>query len=64
VTGVQTCALPIFLNGGKLELRGKPSEWQSGRFIHPHDACFDPQGNIYVVEWVATGRVSLLKKVA
>ncbi|HVJ69698.1 MAG TPA: hypothetical protein VM510_17100, partial [Caulifigura sp.] len=29
----------------------------------PHDACFDPQGNIYVAEWVATGRVSKLKRV-
>ena len=30
----------------------------------PHDACFDKDGNIFVVEWVQTGRVTLLKKVA
>ena len=46
------------------KMREQPQRWESGKFIHPHDACFDPQGNIYVVEWVATGRVSFLKKVA
>ncbi len=29
---------------------------------HPHDACFDAEGNIFVAEWVPTGRVSFLKK--
>jgi len=43
---------------------GKPSEWLPGKFVHPHDACFDKDGNIYVVEWVATGRVTFLKKVS
>lgn len=43
--------------------RGKPETWKPGIFVHPHDACFDPQGNIYVAEWVATGRVSKLKRV-
>jgi hypothetical protein len=52
------------LNGGNLVLRGKPEEFQPGRFIHPHDACYDAAGNIFVVEWVPTGRVSLLKKVS
>src|SRR5262249_54565398 len=51
------------LNGGKLTMRGQPEKWQPGRFIHPHDACYDKAGNIFVVEWVPTGRVSLLKKV-
>ncbi len=46
------------------KMREQPERWENGKFIHPHDACFDPQGNIYVVEWVATGRVSFLKKVA
>lgn len=45
------------------KMRGQPDRWQAGRFIHPHDACFDKDGNIYVVEWVQTGRVTLLKKV-
>ena len=46
------------------KVRGQPKEWIAGKFVHPHDACFDKDGNIFVVEWVATGRVSLLKKVA
>ena len=45
------------------KVRGQPKEWQAGKFVHPHDACFDRDGNIFVVEWVATGRVSFLKKV-
>ncbi len=28
-------------------LRGKPELWQNGKFVHPHDACFDRAGNIY-----------------
>mgnify|MGYP002621751367 CR=1 FL=1 len=52
------------LGGGKLSLRGKPSEWEDGRFVHPHDACYDKVGNIYVVEWVPTGRVSRLRHVS
>jgi hypothetical protein len=45
------------------KVRGKPDEWQAGKFVHPHDACFDKDGNIFVAEWVQTGRVSLLKRV-
>jgi hypothetical protein len=52
------------LDGGKLSLRGKPDQWQSGRFVHPHDACYDKDGNIFVVEWVPTGRVSFLRHVS
>lgn len=44
--------------------RGKPETWVSGKFVHPHDACFDNDGNIIVAEWVATGRVSRLKKIS
>lgn len=44
-------------------MRQTPEKCEPGKFIHPHDACFDRAGNIFVVEWVATGRVSLLKKV-
>jgi hypothetical protein len=46
------------------KMRGTPNKWQAGKFIHPHDACFDKDGNIFVVEWVPTGRVSLLRKLA
>lgn len=50
------------LDGGKLSMRGKPAEWQPGRFVHPHDACYDKDGNIFVVEWVPTGRVTKLAR--
>ena len=46
------------------KIRTQPKEWVAGKFVHPHDAAFDKDGNIFVVEWVATGRVTLLKKVA
>ena len=48
----------------KFKMRGTPGDWQPGRFIHPHDACFDHAGNIYVAEWVLTGRGSFLRKVS
>jgi DNA-binding beta-propeller fold protein YncE len=41
-------------------MRAKSTEWKPGRFVHPHDACFDADGNIYVTEWVKTGRVTKL----
>ncbi len=46
------------------KIRTQPGTWRNGRFVHPHDACFDKDGNIFVVEWVSTGRVSKLRKVA
>lgn len=44
------------------KMRSQPERWENGRFIHPHDACFDADGNIFVVEWVSVGRVTKLKK--
>ena len=44
------------------KMRGQPDTWEAGRFIHPHDACFDRDSNIFVVEWVASGRVTKLRK--
>ena len=44
-------------------LRRTPDKWQEGRLVHPHDACFDADGNILLAEWVATGRVSKLSPV-
>jgi hypothetical protein len=35
-----------------------------GEFVCPHGACFDHEGNIFVVEWVEIGRVTKLRKVA
>jgi hypothetical protein len=46
------------------KMRSQPERWPAGRFIHPHDACFDRDGNIFVTEWVPTGRVSLLRRVS
>ena len=48
----------------KKEIRKHPDQWPEGKFIHPHDACFDAQGNIFVAEWVATGRITKLRKVS
>jgi len=42
----------------------KEEGWVSGKFLHPHDACFDPAGNIFVAEWVQTGRITKLRKVS
>jgi hypothetical protein len=45
-------------------LRREPREkFIPGRFICPHGACFDRNGNIFVVEWVEVGRVTKLRKV-
>jgi hypothetical protein len=49
------------LGDGKFPVRSDRNLWQSGKFIHPHDACFDKSGNIFVVEWVLTGRVNFLR---
>lgn len=44
-------------------VRAQRQEWSSGQFVHPHDACFDHQGNLYVSEYVLGGRVTKLTKV-
>ena len=44
--------------------RGNPKTWKPGKFVHPHDACFSPQGDIFVAEWVQTGRISKLKRIS
>ncbi|MDP1797467.1 MAG: twin-arginine translocation signal domain-containing protein [Planctomycetaceae bacterium] len=46
------------------QIRGDATKWQAGKFVHPHDACFAADGSIFVAEWVATGRVSKLKRLA
>ena len=45
-------------------MRTSPQKWQAGKFVHPHDACFDADGNIFVAEWVRGGRVTKLTKVS
>ncbi len=44
-------------------IRSDESTWQDGKFVHPHDACFDSKGNLFVAEWVATGRLTRLQRV-
>jgi hypothetical protein len=44
-------------------LRTLPDKWKDGEFVHPHDACFTPSGDIFVAEWVATGRITKLERV-
>ncbi len=39
------------------------SDWLDGQFIAPHGVCWDKQGNLYVEEWMAIGRVVKLKRV-
>lgn len=40
------------------------SKFVPGQFVNPHGACFDHNGNIFVVEWVEIGRVTKLRKLA
>lgn len=39
------------------------SERQPDKFVSPHACCVDPQGDIYVVEWVPDGRITKLARV-
>lgn len=50
----------------KMKLRSSETGegWVAGKFLHPHDACFDPAGNIFVAEWVNTGRITKLRKLS
>lgn len=49
---------------GKKNIRGNEKLWNDGRFVHPHDACFDKEGNIFVAEWVHTGRVTKMTRLS
>jgi DNA-binding beta-propeller fold protein YncE len=43
---------------------GVPSaDWVPGVFTAPHAVCFDEAGNLYVMDWNATGRISKLRRV-
>ena len=54
----------VLKDGMKLRQDAKGENWVSGKFLHPHDACFDAAGNIFVAEWVHTGRITKLRKVS
>jgi hypothetical protein len=50
-------------DGTNYALRDKPREqFVPGKFIAPHSAIFDHEGNVFVVEWVEVGRVTKLRK--
>lgn len=52
-------------DGKQRELRRRPrEEFIPGKFVCPHGACFDHDGNIFVVEWVEVGRVTKLRHVS
>jgi hypothetical protein len=45
------------------QIRVTPSQWVAGKFVTPHDACFDAAGNIYIAEYVPNlGRVTKLRR--
>lgn len=48
--------------GNRFAMRRNPDQWKPGKFIHPHDACFDANNDILCVEWVVGGRVTKLVK--
>ncbi len=41
-----------------------PGTFVPGRFVCPHGACLDHEGNIFVVEWVEAGRITKLRHLA
>ena len=49
-------------SNSRYSVRSDRSKWRDGKFIHLHDTCFDQDGNIFVAEWVATSRISKLKR--
>jgi hypothetical protein len=49
-------------SSGGFGIRADSKRWLDGRFVHPHDACFDKDGNIFVAEWVTTGRITKLTR--
>jgi hypothetical protein len=50
-------------SSGGFSIRADASKWQDGKFVHPHDACFDSKGDVFVAEWVSTGRITKLTRV-
>jgi hypothetical protein len=43
--------------------RVPPTEWKEGIFTAPHGVSYDKDGNLYVMDWNESGRVSKLKHV-
>ena len=40
-----------------------PADWKPGIFTAPHGVSFDREGNVYVMDWNSSGRVSKFKPV-
>lgn len=40
-----------------------PDAWMPGEFISPHYACWDQRGNLLVMDWLSTGRITRLQRV-
>jgi DNA-binding beta-propeller fold protein YncE len=55
-------------NPGVNQRQGYPNlrmeDWVPGQFISPHSACWDSHGDLYVVEWIQTGRVTKFRNIA
>jgi hypothetical protein len=46
------------------KMRASRDKWESGKFVHPHDAAFDKAGNLFIAEWVVGGRLTKLRRVS
>lgn len=45
-------------------VNGVPKDrWRDGQFLAPHSAAWDDDGNLYVMDWNAHGRISKLARV-
>lgn len=68
VTLLDAARKPVVHLGSEADnrkLRGGPgSNFPVGGFVAPHDATFDREGNLFVVEWVPTGRITKLRKIS
>lgn len=53
-------------NPGVENMQGYPKlpkdQIVEGKFVAPHGSTFDPAGNIYVVEWIPSGRITKLTR--
>ncbi len=39
------------------------AKWKDGEFLAPHGLSFDSDGNLYIMDWLALGRVTKLRRV-
>ena len=39
-----------------------PDKWAPGVFTAPHGCCYDSKGNLYVMDWNASGRITKLAR--